>query len=139
MFTLSILTPEKRLVTDQEIEEVLVPGDRGQLDILPGHAPLVTTLRAGVLRYRLKGESTLHSLTVSWGYAEVNPHGVVVLAETAETRDEIDRARAEEALKKSVNFLSQFTADPAELTKYQRKVERAQARLDLINESKMSH
>jgi len=139
MFTLSILTPEKRLLTDQEIEEVVVPGNRGQLDILPGHAPLITTLQAGTLRYRLKGESTSTSLAVSWGYAEVNPNGVVVLAETAETAEEIDRHRAEEALKKSANFLAQMTADPIETTKYQRKIERAQARLDLINEAKMTH
>jgi len=139
MFTLSILTPEKRLVTDQEIEEVIVPGNRGQLDILPGHAPLVTTLQAGVLKYRLKGESQSHSLSVSWGYAEVKPTGVVVCAETAETREEIDRKRAEETLKKSTDFLSQMIADPVEITKYQRKIERAQARLELVSSDKMSH
>jgi F-type H+-transporting ATPase subunit epsilon len=139
MFTLSILTPEKRLVTDQEIEEVLVPGNKGQLDVLPGHAPLITTLRAGVLRYRLKGQTAQHSLSVSWGYAEVSPQGVVVLAETAETREEIDRQRAEEALKKSTDALAQIIADPEEITKYQRKVERAQARLELVHSDKLSH
>lgn len=139
MFTLSILTPEKKLVTDQEIEEVIVPGNKGQLDVLPGHAPLITTLRAGVLRYRLKGQTAQHSLSVSWGYAEVSPQGVVVLAETAETREEIDRQRAEEALKKSTDALAQIIADPEEITKYQRKVERAQARLELVHSDKLSH
>lgn len=139
MFTLSILTPEKRLVTDQEIEEVIVPGYRGQLDFLPGHAPLVTTLQAGVLRYRLKGEGQFKSVAVSWGYAEVNQTGVVVLAETAETPQEIDRHRAEESLKKSLDYLGRMTVEPTEITKYQRKIDRAQARLDLINEEKLSH
>lgn len=139
MFTLSILTPEKRLVTEQEIEEVVVPGYLGQLDFLPGHAPLVTTLQAGVLRYRLKGESLFKSVAVSWGYAQVNQTGVVVLAETAETPQEIDRHRAQESLKKSLDYLGSMTVDPAEITKYQRKIERAQARLDLINEEKLSH
>jgi F-type H+-transporting ATPase subunit epsilon len=139
MFTLSILTPEKRLVTEQEIDEVIVPGYRGQLDFLPGHAPLVTTLQAGVLRYRLKGEVQHKSVAVSWGYAEVNPNGVVVLAETAETPEEIDRHRAEEALKKSADYLARMTVSPEEITKYQRKIERAQARLDLIHEEKLSH
>jgi F-type H+-transporting ATPase subunit epsilon len=139
MFTLSILTPEKKFVADQEIEEVIVPGDRGQLDVLPGHAPLVTTLRAGVVRYKLKGESTHHSLVVSWGYAQVSPTGVVILAETAESREDIDRKRAEEALKKSTDFLGQLIGDPVELTKFQRKVERAQARLELVQSDKLSH
>lgn len=139
MFKLSILTPEKRLLTDQEIDEVLVPGDRGQLDILPGHAPLVTTLSAGVLRYRLKGESGHRAVAVSWGYAEVNPDGVVILAETAETPEEIDRQRAEEALRKAQGFLARMVADPEEIEKYQRKIERAQARLELVDSEKLSH
>jgi F-type H+-transporting ATPase subunit epsilon len=139
MFSLSILTPEKRLVTDQEIDEAIVPGDRGQLDVLPGHAPLITTLRAGVLRYRLRGETAHRSLVVSWGYAEVSPTGVVILAETAETREEIDAKRAEAALKKSTDFLAQLIGDPTELAKYQRKVDRAQARLELVHSDKLSH
>ena len=54
MFTLNLVTPEKKLVTDLEVEEVIVPGFKGQLDILPGHAPLMTTLGTGVLRYRAR-------------------------------------------------------------------------------------
>lgn len=138
MFKLSILTPEKRLLTDQEIDEVLVPGDRGQLDVLPGHAPLVTTLTAGVLRYRLKGEGASRAIAVSWGYAEVNPDGVVILAETAETPEEIDRRRAEESLRKAQGFLAQMVAEPEEIEKYQRKIERALARLDLVDSEKLS-
>ena len=101
MFTLNILTPEKKLLTDQEIEEVIVPGFRGQLDVLPGHAPLLTTLNAGALRYRLKGATDYQLVAVSWGYMEVHPGGVVVLAETAETPEEIDRARADLSKKRN--------------------------------------
>jgi F-type H+-transporting ATPase subunit epsilon len=139
LFKLNILTPEKRLLADQEIEEVVVPGWLGQLDVLPGHSPLVTTLTAGILKYRLKGESGYHPVAVSSGYMEVHPEGVVVLAETAETPAEVDRNRAENSLKKAQQFLSQLTADPEEIEKYQRQVERALARLDLVNSEKLSH
>lgn len=139
MFKLSILTPEKKLVTDQEIDEVLVPGDRGQLDILPGHAPLLTTLQAGVLKYRHKGESNFHSLAVAWGYMQVNPEGVIVLAEMAETAGEVDRSRAEESLRKAQASLAQMTIDPEETERYQRKIELAQARLALLADDKITH
>lgn len=139
MFKLSILTPEKRLVTEVEVEEVVVPGFRGQLDILPGHAPLLTTLSAGVLKYRVKGEATPSVVAVSWGYMEVNPEGVVVLAETAESKEELDRPRAEEALKRAQSYLSQMTLTPDETEKYQRKIERAQVRLELADSEKLSH
>src|SRR5687768_14388596 len=101
MFILNLVTPEKKLVTDLEIDEVIVPAFRGQLDILPGHAPLMTTLGTGLLKYRAKGATGFESVVVSWGYCEVHPQGVVVLAEIAESLEEIDRARAEEALKKA--------------------------------------
>ena len=84
MFTLNLVTPEKRIVQDAEIDEVVVPAFRGQLDILPGHAPLMTTLGTGVLKYKLKGAANYETVVVGWGYAQVNPTGVVILAETAE-------------------------------------------------------
>src|SRR4051812_30106564 len=100
MFVLNLVTPEKKLVTDTEVEEVIVPAFKGQLDILPGHAPLMTTLGTGILKYRTKSSgSNFESVVVSWGYCQVNPEGVVILAETAESVEELDRARAEAALK----------------------------------------
>jgi F-type H+-transporting ATPase subunit epsilon len=98
MFTLTLVTPERRLVAAAEIEEIFVSGDRGELNILPGHAPLMTTLRPGILRYRLKGETTLHRVAVSSGYAQVNGAGVSILAETAERAEELDQTRIEKAL-----------------------------------------
>lgn len=139
MFSLSILTPEKRLVTDQEIEEVIVPGGCGQMDVMPGHAPLVSTLSAGIVRYRRKDETEYQPLAVSWGYMEVHAEGVVVLVETAELPSEVDRNRAEEALKKAQHFLEDMTIEPTETAKYQRKVERALVRLALINSENLTH
>ena len=68
---LTLVTPEKKLITDLEIDEIIVPGHNGQLDILPGHAPLLTTLQEGVLQYREKGTSEKKGVAVSWGYCEV--------------------------------------------------------------------
>jgi F-type H+-transporting ATPase subunit epsilon len=139
MFILNLVTPEKKLVTDTEIEEVIVPAYRGQLDILPGHAPLMTTLSTGVLKYRLKGNANFETVVVSWGYCEVNPQGVVILAETAESLEEIDRARAEAALKKAQTELLEPILEPDQITKLQHKLARAYARLEATGHSEQSH
>lgn len=130
MFQFSLVTPEKKLVTDVEVEEVIVPAYKGQLDILPGHSPLETTLSPGILKYKLKGESEFCFAALSWGYCEVSPEGVKILAETAETPKDIDRIRAERALKEAEAKLSEgLTID--QVQKYQRKVQRARVRLEL--------
>ncbi len=86
---LSLLTPEKKIVMSQEVEEVVVPGHNGELDILPGHAPLMTLLSTGILRWRLKGSTEFQKIVVSWGYCEVNPEGVIVLAESSVLPEEV--------------------------------------------------
>ena len=73
----------------QEVDEVVVPGHNGELDILPGHAPLMTLLSTGILRWRLKGTTEMNKIVVSWGYCEVNPEGVIVLAETSVLPEEV--------------------------------------------------
>ena len=130
MFKLNLVTPEKRILTDTEIDEVIVPGYRGQLDILPGHAPLITTLSTGVLKYRLKGSSELVAVVVSWGYCEVHPEGVTVLAETAESLAEIDKQRAETAMKAAQTKLMEPILEPDQIVTMQRKLARAQTRLN---------
>jgi F-type H+-transporting ATPase subunit epsilon len=128
-FKLNLVTPEKRIVTDGEIDEVVVPGYRGQLDILPGHAPLITTLSEGLLKYKLKGSSKFENVVVSWGYCEVHADGVSVLAETAESLAEIDRARAEQAMKDAEARLMDPILQPDQIESLQRKLRRARARL----------
>jgi F-type H+-transporting ATPase subunit epsilon len=132
MFLLTLVTPEKRLVTDVEISEVIVPGFRGQLDILPGHAPLMTTLSTGILSYKLKGAATFEKVVVSWGYCQVNPEGVVILAETAESLEELDRERAEASRKLAKTRLIDPFLEADQIAKFQRKLERANARLDAL-------
>lgn len=131
MFTLTLVTPDKRLLTDVEVDEVIVPAWRGQLDILPGHAPLMTTLSAGVLKVRLKGEANYKTAAISWGYLEVNPKGVNVLADTAEWAEEVNVVRAEESLKQAQERLAQAGLSPDEYALARRKVLKEQARLDI--------
>ena len=91
---LDIVTAE-RVVFSEDVDVVVAPGIEGELGILPHHAPLMTTLKAGELQVRKGGEES--SLAISGGFLEVRPDRVIVLADAAERAEEIDLARAEEA------------------------------------------
>ena len=80
-FQLEIVTPSKLMVKDVA-EETQIPGLSGYLGILPGHAPLITELAVGVITYKASG--AMHTLSVAWGFAEVLPDKVTILAEAAE-------------------------------------------------------
>ena len=101
-FQLEIVTPEKMVVRDVA-EEAQIPTKNGYLGILPGHAPLITELAVGEITYR-SGAST-HHLAVAWGFAEVLPDKVTILAETAERPEEIDVKRAQEARQRAEELL----------------------------------
>jgi F-type H+-transporting ATPase subunit epsilon len=94
---LIVVTPERQIIREKVVE-VVVPGLDGELGILPGHAPLITELGIGELRYRASASANLVPLAIISGFAEVLPDRVTVLAETAERAEEIDLARAEAAL-----------------------------------------
>ena len=91
---LEIVTPE-RLVEKDTVQEIQIPGKNGYLGILPGHAPLITELGVGEITY--KADGITYYLAVAWGFAEVLPDKVTVLAETAERAEEIDVERARKA------------------------------------------
>jgi F-type H+-transporting ATPase subunit epsilon len=97
-FKFELVTPERRLVA-AEVESVTAPGEIGEFEVLPGHRPLLSLLKAGVLT--IDQESRPQRVVISGGYAEVSETGMRVLAETAEPAGEIDLARAEAALKKA--------------------------------------
>lgn len=130
MLKLNLVTPMKKLVTDLEIDEVFVPAYKGELNILPGHAALVTTLSTGILKYRPKGSSTLIHAAISWGYCEVFNDEVTVLAETAETADEIDMDRAQDAYKRATQMLAGKDA-PENVEKFQNKIDRSITRIEV--------
>ncbi|MBV8205521.1 MAG: F0F1 ATP synthase subunit epsilon [Acidobacteria bacterium] len=89
-----IVTPERQ-VAEGAADEIQIPGKNGYLGILPGHAPLLSELGVGEIVCR-RGREARH-LAVAWGFAEVLPDKVTILAETAERAEEIDVARAERA------------------------------------------
>ena len=125
MLKLTIVTPEKKFIQDIEIEELFVPGFRGELNILPMHAPLVTTLNAGVVRYRIKQSQNEEVLFVSWGYLVVSPKEVNILAEIVERPDQIDLERTQKAQEKAEGELQGGVLGGDQLDKYMRKQNRA--------------
>ena len=132
MFVLDLVTPEKSLITGEEVEEVIIPAYKGELNVLPRHAPLVSTLSEGVLRYRQKGVEKFVEVMVASGYCEVSPKGVHILAETADAAETIDKDRARKALETAEDKLKSGNLGEEEIVKYQRKLRRARVRLSLI-------
>jgi F-type H+-transporting ATPase subunit epsilon len=90
-----IVTPE-RMVLEEEITQITVPAKTGEITVLPGHVPLVTGIKPGVLDVR-RTDGTVELISVSGGFIEVMKNKVVILADTAERAEEIDLARAEAA------------------------------------------
>jgi F-type H+-transporting ATPase subunit epsilon len=126
-FQLEIVTPEKMVVRDQA-EEMQIPGKNGYLGILPGHAPLVTELAVGKISYRSGGNTRY--LAVAWGFAEVLPDKVTILAETAERADEIDVQRAQQAKRQAEEeFAKGQTED--DFTHAEDALKRAETRLEV--------
>jgi F-type H+-transporting ATPase subunit epsilon len=107
-FQLEIVTPEKKVV-DTAAAEVQIPGKNGYLGILPGHAPLITELAVGEITFRSGAEE--QRLAVAWGFAEVLPDRVTILAETAERPAEIDVERAHKAKERAEQLLA--SGDPS--------------------------
>jgi F-type H+-transporting ATPase subunit epsilon len=129
-FQLEIVTPEK-LVVNEAVEEAQIPGLGGYLGILPGHAPLLTELAVGIITYRAQGVT--RSLSVAWGFAEVLPDKVTMLAETAERPDEIDVARAQKAKERAEQLLK--SNDPQlDYDRAQDALQRAETRLKVASE-----
>jgi F-type H+-transporting ATPase subunit epsilon len=122
---LQIVTPE-RTVTNEEVEEVLARGIEGDLGILPHHMPLVTPLTIGELQYKVNGE--WEHLAIGGGFMQVRPDAVIVVADTAERSDEIDRERAERARRRAEAALSEAAADE-ERARAQAELQRALLRL----------
>ena len=127
---LTVVTPERTVIAT-EADEMQLPGELGYLGILPGHTPLITLLKTGVLSYKNAG--TEKSYALSSGFAEISNDAVTVLADLAEDPSQIDvaaaeqdRVRAEEALK---------TANRETMPEIRGELELAQARLAVAKRS----
>jgi F-type H+-transporting ATPase subunit epsilon len=126
-FEIEIVTPEKMVVRDVA-EEAQVPAKNGYLGILPGHAPLITELAIGEITYRTAGTTT--HIAVAWGFAEVLPNKVTILAESAERAEDIDVKRAEEAKQRAEERLRAGHSD-VDFNRALNALKRAESRLQV--------
>jgi len=125
---LELVTPYKKALSG-EVDEVTAPGTLGEFGILPGHTPLLTTLKIGELSYR-RGSEIFH-LAVNWGYVEVEDDKVTVLVETAEPADEIDLERARAALGRAEEALRKLSSEDKDFLVMQAALERALIRIQV--------
>ena len=128
---LNVVTRERKII-DTEVDEVILPASDGEIGVLPGHTPLLATLRIGQLRYRTGNR--VERLVISWGFAEVLPDRVIVLAERGFLPTEIDRATAEQeraAAEKEMAYLSSH--DP-EFARVEAKLEESIAMINVHRE-----
>jgi len=108
-----IVTAERLVYSEQEVDELIVPGIEGELGVLPLHAPLLTMIQPGVLRVVKGGEEV--AMAITGGFIEVRDNRVTILADSAERGEEIDVARAEEARRRAQEQLaSREAADVAQ-------------------------
>ena len=134
---LEIVTPY-RLVMSEEVDEVVSPGIEGEFGALPGHTPFLTTLKLGEMSYRKVDERWF--LVLNWGYAEVGPEKVIILAEGCERAEEIDveralaaKARAEDRLAKAERKLEDIDIERARAA-----LMRALLRIDVAQKKKLT-
>ena len=103
---LSLLSPYRSLVSLDSVKWVTLPGELGEMTILPDHASLITNLSSGILSYQ--NQENIHFVAVHWGCASVEHDEVTVLTDIAELADEVDLKRAKAAEKKAQNQLEQL-------------------------------
>ena len=106
---LQIVSGERSLVNETQVDEVEIPGSEGYFGVLPGHTPLLAMLGVGELWYR-QGTET-HYVSIADGFAEVQPDRVTILAQIAESADDIDIARAEAAKRRAEERLARPIMD----------------------------
>ena len=121
---LEVATPD-HLLLSREVDEVIAPGSQGEFGVLSGHCHFLTTLRIGELRYRV-GDQTNY-MSVLWGFVEVTPTKVTVLAEIAEKAEDIDVERAQAAVERAEKRL-EVGGLPSELKEAQISLEKARLR-----------
>ena len=127
---LDVVTPDRRVLSES-VNSVTVPGRAGEMQILPGHAALISELHTGVLSYNQDG--TNFQLHVSGGFVEVNKDRVSVLAQIAERPEEIDVARARTARDQTEKQLSAWNGSEEDFEKTKEELERALVRIKLAS------
>ncbi len=126
------IVSQDRTVFAGDVDIVVLPGAGGEMGILPKHAPVLTTLKYGVIKIRKGGKEEL--FTVAGGVAEVQPDIVTILADAAENINEIDVSRAEDARKRAEEILSKgIPADTDVYLAMEAALRKSNLRLDAVN------
>jgi F-type H+-transporting ATPase subunit epsilon len=124
---LEIVTIERKVWEEDDVDMIVLPGSEGELGILPQHTPLLTALKPGVILIRRKGVEEFFA--VGGGFVDVRPDKVIVLAQSAEHSEEIDAERAEAARQQAEELLKHPPESGASLALMRQALMRSQARL----------
>ena len=125
---LTVVTRERKII-DAEVDEVILPATDGEIGVLPGHTPLLAMLRIGQLRYRTGGRT--ERLVISWGFAEVLPDRVIVLAERGFLPGEIDRAAAEQERIAAEREIADLSSHDPEFARVEARLEESIAMISV--------
>ena len=129
--SLTVVTRERKFI-DVDVDEVILPASDGEIGVLPGHTPLLTTLRIGTLRYRTG--STVERIVLSWGFAEVLPDRVIVLAERGILPSEVDATAAEAERIEAEKELAYLSSHDPEFAKVEARLEESVALISIHRE-----
>jgi F-type H+-transporting ATPase subunit epsilon len=128
MLRLEIVTPERKVLSET-VDMVTIPTASGEIGVLPNHAPLISSLKPGILTYT--HGSVSGKLVIASGFVEINDNKVSVLADIAETADEIDVEKARLQKEELERLLSKWSGSEEDFEKEKEKLDCAQARLQL--------
>jgi F-type H+-transporting ATPase subunit epsilon len=129
---LVVVTRERKII-ETDVDEVILPAYDGEIGVLPGHTPLLATLKIGQMRYR--NGNTVERLVISWGFAEVLPDRVIVMAETARLPSEIDAAAAEQARRDAEKEIADLSSHDPQFAAVEARLEESVAMINLHRES----
>lgn len=139
MFKLNLLTPEKKVVVDQEITEAVIPTISGEVDILPGHVPMIANLGTGILKFKVKETGSTFKAVISSGYCEVNPEGVNILTESIQLKEEISEETAKAQVAAANAKLTKESLTDAQFEETLKEAKKAQEGINLVNENIRHH
>ena len=128
---LTVVTRERKFI-DVDVDEVELPASDGEIGVLPGHTPLLTTLRVGTLRYR--AGSTVERIVISWGFAEVLPDRVIVLAERGIVPSETDPTATEAERLEAEKELAYLSSHDPEFARVEARLEESVALIGINRE-----
>jgi F-type H+-transporting ATPase subunit epsilon len=129
--SLTIVTRERKII-DAQVDEVILPASDGEIGVLPGHTPLLALLGIGPIRYR-QG-TTIHRLVISWGFAEVLPERVIVIAERGILPTEVDRVTAEQDRIAAERELADLSSNDPEFAMVEARLEESIALINVHRE-----